>query len=132
LKIQAASRSERNSDLHINNKRKKANIGNNETYVSYQLQLRPKKKTSDTRPIIFLMNIDAELIKFVTMCVVTIDFVSNSGVLILVSLWNTICKLQIGTLAPPKKFSLKLHASRNLLAIEIFSKVSIIVLGENL
>ena len=59
------------------------------------------------------MNNDAELTKFVTMCVVT------TGVLILVSLWN---KLQIGILAPPKKFSLQLYAWRNLLAIQIIFK----------
>ena len=41
------------------------------------------------------MDSGAEPIKFVTTCGVTIDFTSNSGVVILVSLLNTICKLSL-------------------------------------
>jgi len=58
------------------------------------------------------MNSDAELIKFGTMCGYTIDFTSNIGlvILFLVNLWNTICRLETGILAFPKKFSIKSHA----------------------
>lgn len=70
------------------------------------------------------MNSDADLIKFGTMCGVTIDFTSNSGLVILfvVKLWNTICRLGTEILASPKKFSIKSHAGRNLLAIQIIFK----------